>query len=54
MKNRSPFYTRVPVSGDDQVLMLVTCNGDDNERLVVAARRFREDETEESLLQLVR
>lgn len=43
----------VTVRADDQVLLLVTCVGDDNVRRVVAARRIREDETEESVAALV-
>ena len=34
------------MNAEDQVLLLVTCMGDDSERRVVAARRIRADETE--------
>ena len=34
------------VQADDQILLLVTCLDGDTERLVVAARRLREGETE--------
>ena len=37
------------VQPDDQILLLVTCVGDDDFRLVVAARRLRDGETESSL-----
>ena len=37
------------VGVEDQLLLLITCVDDDNERLVVAARRLREGETENSL-----
>lgn len=37
------------VQADDQLLLLVTCVGEDTERLIVAARRLREGETEEHL-----
>ena len=37
------------VQADDQILLLVTCVGDDTERLIVAARRLRDGETEEHL-----
>ena len=37
------------VQADDQLLLLVTCTGDDDERLVISARKLREDETEERL-----
>ena len=39
----------VDVRGDDQLLLLVTCIGDSDERRIVAARRIREGETEEGL-----
>lgn len=42
---RSPLL----VDADDQLLLLVTCTGNDNTRRVVAARRLREGETVESL-----
>ena len=37
------------VNEEDQLLLLITCVGDDNQRLVVAARRLRENETPENL-----
>ena len=37
------------VQPDDQILLLVTCVGDDDYRLVVAARRLRDGETESNL-----
>ncbi len=37
------------VQADDQILVLVTCVDEDTDRLVVAARRLRESETEEHL-----
>lgn len=37
------------VQADDQILLLVTCIDEDTDRLVVAARRLREEETEEHL-----
>lgn len=42
---RSPLL----VDEEDQLLLLVTCTGNDNTRRVVAARRVREGETVESL-----
>ena len=42
---RSPLL----VDAEDQLLLLVTCTGNDNTRRVVAARRLREGETAESL-----
>ena len=37
------------VTEEDQLLMLITCTSDDDERLVVAARRLRENETENQI-----
>ena len=37
------------VRADEQILLLVTCIGEDTDRLVVAARRMREGETENNL-----
>ncbi len=37
------------VHPDEQFLILVTCEGRDTDRLVVAARRMREGETENNL-----
>ena len=41
--------TVLDVNEEDQLLLLITCTGDDSERLVVSARRLRDGETEESL-----
>ena len=41
--------TVLDVNEEDQLLLLITCTGDDSERLVVSARRLRDDETEDSL-----
>ena len=41
------------VRPEDQLLVLVTCVGTDEERRVVAARRIRADETEEDIRKLV-
>ena len=38
------------VSEEDQLLLLITCVGDDDLRLVVAARRLREKETPDTLV----
>ena len=38
------------VDEEDQLLLLITCTGDDRERLVVSARRLRDGEKEDSLL----
>lgn len=39
----------VDVNEEDQILLLITCVGDDNERLIVAARRLREGETADKM-----
>ena len=43
----------VDVNAEDQILLLVTCVGDDTDRRIVAARRVRDDETEGYLYSLV-
>ena len=40
------------VNVEDQLLLLITCVGDDDERLVVAARRLREGEKADSLIMM--
>lgn len=50
---RSLYQSVLDVNGEDQLLLLVTCNGDDNQRRVVAARRLREGETRESIRHLL-
>ena len=39
----------VNVTADDQLLLLITCTNDDTERLIIAARRLRDGETEDRL-----
>lgn len=51
---RSKYECIIDVQPQDQLLRLVTCVDDDTDRRVVAARRIREDETEEALKRLVR
>ena len=51
---RSRYECTIDVQTQDQLLLLVTCVGDDAERRVVAARRIREDETETALRRMVR
>ena len=45
----SVFRNTVEVTSKDQLLLLVTCCGDEEERRFVAARRIRNDETEDQL-----
>lgn len=50
MQKLSVFSGYLDVQPDDQLLILVTCSGDDTERRFVAARRVREGEDESKLL----
>ena len=50
LESRSAISSVLDVRADDQILLLVTCLDGDTERLVVAARRLRDGETEESLV----
>ena len=46
---QSLFAQTLDVNEEDQLLLLITCTGDDEERLILAARRLREGETPERL-----
>ena len=50
----SAFVTAVDVQADDQLLLLITCVEDADERWLVAARRVREGESEDALAGLAR
>ena len=50
----SAFVTEVDVQADDQLLLLITCVEDADERWLVAARRVREGESEDALAGLAR
>ena len=50
LERRSVISSALDVQADDQILLLVTCLDGDTERLVVAARRLREGETESNLM----
>ncbi len=54
LKSHSLFTSSVDVTVNDQLLLLVTCVGDEDERRVLAARRVREGETEEGLRRTLR
>lgn len=54
LQSYSLLYSPVQVSADDQLLLLVTCEGTEESRRVVAARRLREGETEETLSALLK
>ena len=45
----SVYSNILDVNEEDQLLLLITCVGDDNQRLVVAARRLRENESPDRL-----
>lgn len=47
LKNCSLYTAAIDVEAEDQILLLITCVDDDNERRVIAARRVRPDEDEE-------
>ena len=50
LERRSVISSALDVQADEQILLLVTCLDGDTERLVVAARRLREGETENNLI----
>ena len=54
LKNLSFFSTGVDVQPEDQLLMLITCDGADDERFAVTARRLRDGETRENLASQVK
>lgn len=54
VKEASVFTCTLNVKTEDQLLLLVTCVDDDNDRRVLAARRFRPGETREALQKTVR
>ena len=49
LKNISFFHCGIDVRPEDQLLLLVTCDGDKEERFLVAARRLREGESKNAL-----
>jgi len=49
LERRSAVSCTLDVRAEDQILLLVTCLDGDTERLVVAARRLRNEETENTL-----
>ena len=49
MESRSAIRSMLDVQADDQLLLLITCLDGETERLVVAARRLRNDETADRL-----
>ena len=53
LKNLSVYTTNVDVQPSDQLLLLVTCVEDENDRRVIAARRVRNGESEIKLRETV-
>lgn len=53
LKGHSAFSSPIDVQPEDQILLLVTCVDKETERRVVAARRLRDGETRDALLQQV-
>ena len=49
LTSMTPYDALLDVRPDEQILLLVTCIDEDTDRLVVAARRLREGETETQL-----
>ena len=49
LEKQSAVSSVMDIRADDQLLLLVTCLDGDDERLIVAARRLREGETEDHL-----
>jgi sortase B len=39
LRKNSQYYSTLKVGEEDQLLLLITCEGDDDQRLVVAAKR---------------
>lgn len=54
LMQQSVYRCTVDVQPQDQLLLLITCVGEEDERRVVAARRLREGETEDDVWELVR
>lgn len=53
LESMSMYTSTIDVQPQDQLLLLVTCVEDDEERRIVAARRLRDGEMEEALLERV-
>ena len=49
LRDHSLHSVMLDVNEEDQIVLLITCVGDDDERLIVAARRLRDGETAERL-----
>lgn len=49
LRDHSLHSVMLDVNEEDQIVLLITCVGDDDERLIVAARRLRDGETADRL-----
>lgn len=54
IQQKATLKADVDVQAEDQLLLLITCVDDDNERRILAARRVRENETEQELIRRVK
>lgn len=54
LKRFSVLSSSIEVLPEDQILLLVTCVGEQEDRRVVAARRVRDNESEQALMQAVK
>ena len=43
LRDNSSFYSTLKVNEEDQLLLMITCEGDEDQRLVVAAKRTEEE-----------
>lgn len=50
LQRRSVIEAPIDVRPEDQLLLLITCVDDEDDRRIVTARRIRPDETEDALL----
>ena len=46
LRKNSLYYSTLKVSEEDQLLLLITCEGDEDQRLVVAAKRIEKEKKE--------
>ena len=53
LASSSVFKNEIDVDGDDQLLLLITCVGNENERRILTARRIQEGESEAVLRMIV-
>lgn len=54
LKRFSVFTNGIEVLPEDQILLLITCVDDEKDRRLLAARRIRDNESEDALMRIVR